>query len=111
MANGLETTCTVTASIPTYVADGMTGPVGGIYTLTFSGGAPPTDGSVGLAFVTLSIANIAWRNGGSQFLIYYRSGAASGVGTEDLEDVPFGGTYYQAKVPSWVFASVNGQAE
>lgn len=41
-------------SIPQYVADGYSGS-GVNRTLTFSSGAPPTDGSIGLAFIVLDL--------------------------------------------------------
>ena len=70
MANSLL--ASVSASIPQYVADGYTGS-GSTRELTFSAGAPPTDGSVGLAFIVINgtATGLSFASGAYQRLVYW----------------------------------------
>lgn len=79
----------ILASIPTYTADGYGGD-GGDRLCTFSAGGPPTDGSVGMAFIVLDIAGVAYAAGDfgspTQRLVVYSNtsvGKASATGLSD----------------------------
>jgi hypothetical protein len=82
---------TVAVTIPTFEADGTSGS-GDTKTLTFSSGAPPTDGSIGLAFITLNPSLDTWAGGGTQRLAYFRGatvGGANGLFTYVVPDWSF----------------------
>jgi hypothetical protein len=75
MSNSLEVIAgsAPTVAIRAYVADGI-GPSGDPRALTFSGDAPPTDGSIALCFVTLAIAGLSYASGEGQRLLYFSNG-------------------------------------
>lgn len=57
--------------VPQYVADGLSGS-GNDRSLTFSGGAPPTDGSIAMCTVIIqSSLGISYANGAYQRLFYW----------------------------------------
>lgn len=90
---------TVDASIPQYVADGFSGS-GSSRSLTFSGSAPPTDGSVGLAFIVIaSSTGLSYATGAFQRLAYW-SDATVGAAT-----VNGGSGFSHVKVPTWSFVA------
>jgi hypothetical protein len=78
-------------SIPQYVADGYSGS-GSNRTLTFSGGAPPSDGSIGLAFIVLNITGLSFADNAYQRLAYWADASPgkaqvtgiSGISTVDV---------------------------
>lgn len=93
VASGDVPSVSVEAHVPTYVATSYTG-ASFPKTLVFSAGAPPTDGSIGLAFIALDPAmGIGWQGGGSQRLVNFR-GATGNTATTDIGSVV---------VPGWSF--------
>jgi hypothetical protein len=96
MGNALA--ASVSVAVPQYVADGYTGT--GTATLTFSGGAPPTDGSVALATVIIqNTTGLSYKGGAYQRLLYW---ADTVVGVAAVQGV--GGIDY-VKVPQWSFVA------
>lgn len=99
MSNGLSSS----VSIPVYTADGVEG-AGGWRDLTFSGGAPPTDGSVGLALIALSISGVGYAagtlGGSPTQRLFYFAGTASGA-TSGGAKVTGGSGYDYVAVPQW----------
>jgi hypothetical protein len=97
MSNALA--ASVSVAVPQYVADGYTGS-GNTRQLTFSGGAPPTDGSIGLCFVIINVSTgIAYVGGAYQRLLYWADtvvGKAQVTGSSDFDLV---------SVPQWSFVA------
>lgn len=89
------------AIIPTFVADGLTFS-GGIATMTFSGGAPPTNGDLALCFVVLNVSTgYSYRGGPYQRLLFWSDNE---VGKAEITD-GFGSNF-NAKVPTWSFVAL-----
>jgi hypothetical protein len=80
-----------TVSVPQYVADGYSGS-GSNRTLTFSGGAPPTDGSIALAFIVIDVnsTGLTYVDNAFQRLAYWAdasSGKAAVTGVSGISTV------------------------
>jgi hypothetical protein len=85
--------------VPTYVADGYSGS-GTTRTLTFSGGAPPTDGSIAFAFVVIqSSLGFGYVGGAYQRLLYWADTAVGIARVGGASGIDF------VSVPSWSFVA------
>jgi hypothetical protein len=89
----------VMVSIPQFVADGISGD-GSTRTLTFSSGAPPTDGSIGLCFVVIDDSTgLAYTTNAFQRLLYWTDNTVGLAGVTGVEGVDL------VSVPSWSFVA------
>lgn len=89
---------TVTVTIPSFVADGVSGS-GAIRELTFSGGAPPTDGSLAMAFIVINgNTGLSYVGGHYQRLAYWINAGGGGVAK-----VSGGSGFDFVHVPAWTF--------